>query len=367
MTFDAPSRVVIGCMTGTSLDGLDAAAVRVGLAAEGDAGRVRAEFLEGFSAPLGEAAPALRALASGERLSAQAIAETALAFGRLHARVAGELASRQGADLIAVHGQTVYHGPPASWQLMNPWPIAEALRAPVVTDLRGADLAAGGEGAPITPMADWVMLRSATETRCVVNLGGFCNITVLPAGGGPGSVSARDVCACNQVLDAVARAGLGATFDRDGAAAMAGSADAGFVEWFGEALGRQASAGRSLGTGDELDAMAREMAASASAECVAASACVAIAGVIAAAVPADADRVLVAGGGVHNARLMAELTAASGAAVASTDTAGLPAAYREAAAMAVLGSLARDCAAITLQPVTRHGHRPVRAGLWIEP
>ena len=60
---------------------------------------------------------------------------------------------------IAIHGQTVHHAPPVSWQLVNPWPVAQALACTVVTDLRGGDLALGGQGAPITPLADWVLLR----------------------------------------------------------------------------------------------------------------------------------------------------------------------------------------------------------------
>jgi len=363
----APTRTVIGCMTGTSLDGLDAAAVRVGVCATGGVSTVRADFLEGVSAPLGEAAAPLRALASGRAMTAAEIARAGHELGIRHAEAIADLAARRAPDLIAVHGQTVFHAPPLSWQWISPWPIADRLRVQIVCDLRGADLAAGGEGAPITPLADWIALRSPDESRCVVNLGGFCNLTVLPAGAGPEAVSARDVCACNQLLDAIAREALRAPFDRDGAAASAGDPDGATVHRFGAALEAQSDARRSLGTGDELETLAAELAGEADAGDLAASACRAIAGVIAKAVPKGVDRVLVAGGGTHNARLLAELGRAVPAPVEPTDSAGLPAAFREAASIAVLGSLALDGAAITLPGVTRHGHTPVRAGLWITP
>ncbi len=102
-------------------------------------------------------------------------------------------------DLVVAHGQTVYHAPPLSWQLCAPGPIAHALQVPVLCDLRSADIAAGGQGAPITPIADHILFRHAREARAVVNLGGFCNITTLPAGDDATRVRGGDVCACNQV------------------------------------------------------------------------------------------------------------------------------------------------------------------------
>ena len=68
------------------------------------------------------------------------------------------------------------HQPPISWQLIDPTPIARQFTAPVISDLRQADLAAGGQGAPITPLADWIAFRDPDKRRAIVNLGGFCNL-----------------------------------------------------------------------------------------------------------------------------------------------------------------------------------------------
>jgi 1,6-anhydro-N-acetylmuramate kinase len=165
-------------------------------------------------------------------------------------------ARRRAADLVAVHGQTVFHAPPVSWQLLSAAPIAHALRVPVVFDLRAADLACGGQGAPITPIADFVLFRDEEENRAVVNLGGFCNVTLLERGSSLelSRVRARDVCACNQVLDAVARACLGRAFDEGGSRAASGRVDAGSYASCSRSS-RHSRARRSLGTGDELGAL----------------------------------------------------------------------------------------------------------------
>ena len=195
-------RLAIGLMTGTSIDGVDAAAVVV----DGHGLGMRVKVIGHDFAPLGDLAVALRALASGERMAASEVAQMALELGTRLADAAGMLAMRLGRGapaLIAAHGQTVFHDPPRSWQLINAAPIAK-LGCPVVFDLRAADLAAGGQGAPITPLADFVFFRDESRGVAVVNLGGFCNVTVIPerAGrsleDGAGEGEGMDVGAGNQ-------------------------------------------------------------------------------------------------------------------------------------------------------------------------
>ncbi len=357
------SRLVVGFMTGTSIDGLDGALVRItgrGLAMQPELVRTR-------TWSLGSIGEGLRRFADGAEMSAMAIADLARRFGALHAQAALELLDGSGqADLIAVHGQTVAHAPPTSWQLLNPWPIALATGSPVVHDLRGADLAAGGQGAPITPLADWVWYRAPGVPRDVVNLGGFCNITMVPGADDPsGSQGIRgmDVCACNHVLDGVARAVLDAPYDADGAAAARGTPDEAAARQLEGILDRQRQAGRSLGSGDEAAAWVDMVRMRLQPDDAAATACRAVATIIATAIEPGAE-VILAGGGVFNRTLVREIGETLGRPVRVSDELGLPAAYREAAAIAVLGGLCADGVAITLPIVTRTPSPAPIAGTW---
>lgn len=360
------TRFVAGCMTGTSIDGIDVALVAI----EGTGLALRARFVRGLSQDLGEVAEGLRALAAQQPMTAGAIAGVMHEFALVHLAALRRLAGSDQLDLVAVHGQTVFHAPPRSWQLFQPAPVAHGLGVAVVHDLRAADLARGGQGAPITPLADWIALRDAHERRVVVNLGGFCNLTVLPAGGGTPSIAGRDVCACNQVLDHLARTLLGRPFDHDGDVAASAASDPDAVTELTVALRRQVAARRSLGTGDELATVVDGLGRRLPAAVVAASACRAIAETIAAVASEGGQprRVLLAGGGLRNRALRAALEiACAPALVESTDAHGLPAAYREAYAMAVLGALAQDRVAITLPQVTGVAAPAPLAGCWTLP
>lgn len=341
-------RLAVGCMTGTSMDGLDAVLVRC--RGEG-VGLAFVEVVGVRTAPL-PARRTLREIESGKPVSARAIAEAARALGEAHAETIAALLEDHGMrpELVAVHGQTVHHKPPTSWQLINPWAIAQRVRAPVVYDLRGADLAAGGEGAPITPMADWVMFRDADRTRAIVNLGGFVNATVLPSDAGPESVRGFDVCACNRVLDAAARIVLDREYDEDGRAAMSGTVDGRAGGDLRERLEAQAAGGRSLGTGDEAVEWVAAWAGRVAPADLVATAARTIGSVVGVRVRAAAGRdaeLYLAGGGAHNAALADAIGGAR-----PLDDLGVRAGEREAAAMAVLGLLAADGVAVTLPGVT---------------
>src|SRR5205085_2029375 len=125
-------RWVAGVITGTSLDGLDAALVQV----SGTGLDQSVRFVKGISRTLGECAAPLRALAEQQPLTSGAIARLMHAFSILHRDTLHEISGHQKLDLICVHGQTVFHSPPYSWQLMNPAPIVASLNAPLVYDLR---------------------------------------------------------------------------------------------------------------------------------------------------------------------------------------------------------------------------------------
>jgi anhydro-N-acetylmuramic acid kinase len=363
MTDEGAVRHAIGCMSGTSLDGLDAVLVR----ARGAGWSMRVEVLGSSSAELGPAGEDLRALCAGGAMTAREIASAAHDLGERHAALVSSLAGSFGVepDLIAAHGQTVFHGAPVSWQLMQPWALA-SLGCPVVYDLRGADLAMGGEGAPITPAADWVMLRSEARDRVVVNLGGFCNTTVLVAGGGVEMVRGADVCACNHVLDACARAALGEAYDAGGATALRGRVDEEAEAALREALGRSTSDRRSLGTGDECTRWVGAWAGRLAGDDLLATAAAGVGGVIGERVRAlrDGAEVVLAGGGARNAALVRAIEREAGATI-TTDALGVGVQEREGAAMAVLGLLAMDGADITLAAVTGRRDGGIRHGAWI--
>lgn len=359
----APERVVAGCMSGTSLDGLDACVVRI--AGTGQAARATIVSVSSRSFQ-GEAfAEVLRGLAGGVAFDAERISNAGRAYSMFHTDVVRDALRAAGverADLVCVHGQTVFHRPPVSWQMFNPWPLARALGTPVVFDLRGADLAAGGEGAPITPIADWVLFRRA-EPVVVVNLGGFCNITRLPGeGGGPTEIEAGDVCACNHLLDGAARLVLGAPFDRDGAGAAKGRVHESAAQELELELAGQGGARRSLGTGDEVGAWAarwREPLGHDLLRCAVEG----VARVIARAC-GSGSRVLLAGGGARNRVLVRRLGELIGGDVTTTASAGVPIEAREAACMAILGALCQDRVPITLPRVTRVPTPAPIAGCW---
>lgn len=353
-------------MTGTSLDALDAALVEI----EGAGLAMRARFVRGVSRPLGELSIRLRHLAEQHPMRAYEIAALARDFAALHADTLRELLGTDGCDLFCVHGQTVYHAPPLSWQLMQPAALARAFGAPVVYDLRQADLAAGGQGAPITPLADAVLFRDVPGAWCVANLGGYCNVTrrerTEPGTVDPARISAADVCACNHLLDMIARTLLHASYDAEGAAALRGQVHHDALVDLEGVLNAQRSANRSLGTGDELREWVSRFRAHASPEDLCATACEALAGMIVLAA-ADCERLILAGGGVRNRGLVRAIESASSAPVSTSDGAGVPATYREAACFAVLGALCQDRVPITLPQVTGCTAPAPIAGCWVYP
>jgi 1,6-anhydro-N-acetylmuramate kinase len=290
-------------------------------------------------------------------MTAETLAGLALALGERYAEVVGVVAGDgQRPDLIAVHGQTIVHRPPVSWQLINPAPIALRFNCSVVFDLRQADLAAGGQGAPITPAADWVLFGDQETRRAVVNLGGFCNVTVLGDDGDEPLAGVRgfDVCACNQVLDAAARRGLDAPYDDGGRAALLGEAQDYAVAELVEMLVRQRTSGQSLGRllPEDLAASAVEAVARCIGETLSGH---------------DVDEIVVAGGGARNEALVEALKQHAGLPLRRSDELGVPVAAREPLAMAVLGALCADRVPITLPRITGCADAAPVAGTWCLP
>ena len=333
-------RIIVGTMTGTSMDGVDAVAVSI----EGSKEGMRASYIGMTSCELGDLTQVLRKLSNNGGTEVE-MQNAALRLGEITTNAIQQLNLKQ-IDLIALHGQTIYHAPPISIQLIDPLPILETFNCTVLTDPRQSDLQLGGQGAPITPLADWILFNSKQKSTAIINLGGFCNITYLPANCSTNQVQGFDVCCCNLLLNKIARDRLGCDFDPNGECAIMGTALPKLVAELTNKLTEQKNASRSLGTGDDLGAFALSIGESIATNDLLASAVDAIGACISASTQ-NAERVYLAGGGVHNRALASAITHAG-----TTAELGVPIQAREGMAMAILGALSQDGVSITLPQIT---------------
>jgi anhydro-N-acetylmuramic acid kinase len=213
--------VVAGVLSGTSADGIDVALLRFG---RSGARATLAFESRPFPDPL---RARLRAALDGERLDARAIAFLSRDLGRAFGSAARAVAAnhRVALDLVGSHGQTVYHHDGneregrASLQLGDGDWVAANAGAITVSDFRQADLALGGEGAPISALLDAELFPRLPRPAAILNLGGMANVTLLRAAG---PTLAFDTGPANALLDGLARATLGQPFDRDGESAARG-------------------------------------------------------------------------------------------------------------------------------------------------
>jgi anhydro-N-acetylmuramic acid kinase len=225
--------VVAGVMSGTSADGVDVAVCRIGPGrGDGDPPRVKLIGHLGTAYPKAVRATVLRAM-EGEALPAE-MSRLNWRLGEIYADCVERAAARFGVKigLVGCHGQTVHHEAAgarylgarvrSTWQIGESAVIAERLRCPVVSDFRPADLAAGGQGAPLVPMLDWCLFRDARKGRVLVNVGGIANLTWLQAGCGLDEVKAFDTGPGNMVIDACMQRLYGRMFDKGGATAAKG-------------------------------------------------------------------------------------------------------------------------------------------------
>src|SRR3984957_2096619 len=228
------SLVVAGVMSGTSADGVDVAVCRISPARDaGGTPRVTLLGHVGVAYPKAVKAAVLAAM-DAKTISVAELARLNWRLGEVYADAVAKAQAGVGVKvgLVGCHGQTVYHqgkaekylgkAVRATWQMGEASVIAERLRVPVVSDLRPADLAAGGQGAPLVPMLDYVMFRSARVSRVLQNLGGIGNLTAIPAGAGVDGVMAFDTGPANMVIDACMRRLYGREFDHDGVVARTG-------------------------------------------------------------------------------------------------------------------------------------------------
>lgn len=389
----ASPRLIIGLMSGTSADGIDAALVEVtGHGIETKWKMMGFESIP-FSASVRSEILDLQSAAS-ERLLPR-LARLHYRLGDLYAeacRAVAAGANQQLADihLIGCHGQTVFHDtaradrrdeePPATLQLGEAQVLAERTGISVVSNFRARDVAAGGTGAPLVPLVDWLLFRSSSRHRLCLNLGGIANVTHLRAGGSAAEAVAFDTGPANMILDAlIARdTDQADTCDRDGARAASAEPDAellammlnhpyllssppkscgreefgaAYVNWLlDEGRRRRLTLNVLLSTATTLTARS-------------------VAEAIARHLPDDQfpDEVIAGGGGVHNRemmrRLSLELSRSVGHAVPITTTTdhGLDPDAKEALAFALLANESIHGGTGNV-PCATGAHRPVVLG-----
>ncbi|KAA6456278.1 anhydro-N-acetylmuramic acid kinase [Acidobacteria bacterium AB60] len=353
--------IVAGVMSGTSADGIDVALVRI----ETKRARPTVTLLahEGFPYP----ASLRRAVLAAMNASSTTTAELArlnwrLALAYAEAVRATIARHRVEPELIGCHGQTLYHQGAASaysgrsfrctWQTGEAAVLAQDLGIPVASNFRPADMAAGGQGAPLVPLLDYVMFSDRKRGRVLQNIGGIANLTAVPAGAGPDKVVAFDTGPGNMVMDALAQELFGERFDRNGAIASRGTVlrkvlraelrgkyyeakppkSTGREQFGHEYAMRFLAACRGVSKRPE-DALATATALTA--ETIARGYARFVSPVMRGA-PVD---YIVSGGGARNATLMAMLAARLeplGCELAATGDFGLPPEAKEAAAFALL-------------------------------
>ena len=220
--------LAIGLMSGTSLDGIDAALIET----DGEA-QVRALAFHGVSYADADRAALLEAtrlaLTYARPEATPPIAEAAALVTRLHAAAVRGLLAQAGvaaADVgvVGFHGQTVAHRPDRgwTWQIGDAQALADACGIATVADFRSADVAAGGQGAPLLPVYHAALCAGLEKPVAVLNLGGVANITLIAR---DGTLTAFDTGPANGLIDAWVEQETGQRFDQDGALAGAGRVD----------------------------------------------------------------------------------------------------------------------------------------------
>jgi anhydro-N-acetylmuramic acid kinase len=349
-----PTRLIAGAMSGTSADGVDVAIVAVDGRGLDMTARLVRHHHEPYAVELRKAIFAIRERGSAALSDlARCAREISLSYASaVGAALAGAGMNSSELTAIAAHGQTLFHDPPDTIQWIDPALLAHKAGCQVISDFRRADCAAGGQGAPLVPFADYLLFRHPTLHRVLLNIGGIANITVLPAGASIDQLVAFDTGPGNCISDWICRAygSHGAECDLGGDGASRGRVLQGvkdpflldpyfaspppkstdgpaMVEVFQKALGKSRP-----GINDLLATAAYLTAAT-------------IAGAVALHVPANIPiEVIASGGGIHNKAIMGQVASLlpAGSIVRTTQDLGIPPEAKEAIAFALIGAATLD-------------------------
>ena len=356
--------LIAGLMSGTSADGVDAALVEI----EGEGRQTKIELREFLCVPYSkEMRYAIHNAGHPKYSSSQDVCGLNIALGELFAKAANDVCKAAGIPMssvtaVASHGQTIWHEPESfeiggmsvtgTLQIAEPSVIAARTGCQVISNFRSADMAAGGQGAPLVPYFDWALLGSDSESRAVINIGGMANLTYLPKTSNIEDVLAFDTGPGNVIIDELATNLSTGTrlFDENGAWAGKGTPNRVYVDMIlnGHFYFQQSppkSTGREVFGYDYAMAIraqkGRENNAAAN---LMATATLLTAGSIDNAIRdfviprGGLDKVIVGGGGVRNKTLMRMLTELlSPIKVTTLEEFGIPNDAKEAMAFALLG------------------------------
>ena len=351
---------VLGLMSGTSADGVDAVLVEL----SGSAEHPRWTMVRSASLDYPASTRQLiLAVGQGEAKTASSLLNLSERITKIQAAAARQCDPEGQAQLVGCHGQTLWHRPPenletgelqpgASWQMLQAPLLAQLLRRPVIFDFRAADLALGGQGAPLVPKADAALLGRTKGWRALLNLGGIANLTLIPPDAGPDRlqpVRGWDCGPANSLIDlAMEQFSEGKeSCDVGGRLAAAGQChEALILRWLAEPyfqLSPPKSTGRELFGKADLKRRLQEMQGQAIADQIAT-----LTAFSAAVIAQDLQQLpnqnhplpielLVAGGGSQNLTLMRELSRrCRGLRLRRSDELRLPSQSREAMVFALL-------------------------------
>ncbi len=349
---------VVGLMSGTSGDGVDAALVDI----RGSGHDLKVKSLAFVSCPYPADLQQL-VLALSARGTVSEICHVNVVLGEWFARAALRVIKQSGLepakiDLIGSHGQTIHHLPNAvdepgigsvhsTLQIAEPAIIAERTGIATVANFRPRDMAAGGQGAPLTPYAHYILLRDKKRSRLVANLGGIGNVTYLPAGKGLDAILAFDTGPGNMVMDGLVRRLTKdrETMDRGGKLAAKGHVAIGLLAKLLAHPYLKRNPPKSTGREEFGDAFVEQILAAQKVHRLKSEDVLATCSLFTAITLGSArrwlngpvDEVLVGGGGVRNRTLMSNLSSVfSPVPVRTFEAAGWQSKAFEAAAFAVL-------------------------------
>lgn len=367
-------RWVLGIMSGTSVDGVDLSAVR--FVPDLRVGTSLNRYMK-FPKKL---RTRILALASADYVSKDELMKCSSDIGRFYADSAKKFAHEISRDVISIsligcHGQTVLHRAPSArrstsgvtLQIGSPDFLAQGLGVPVISDFRSADMAAGGRGAPLTPIAHFHLFNRIGVRQIIVNIGGISNATYLPGTESPSDIYATDCGPGNMLIDQACESLFGKRYDRNGLIASRGHTDKALLAMLRSlpfcrkrpplALGRE-----EFGSGAVSEILDFARRKHIDGESVLATLSFFTASCIERSMRsvAPADRVLVCGGGAWNLSLIRHLSdvfPTSG--VSDTSREGIDPDFVESISFALLANLTVDRLPANLTQVTGAERRVV--------